>query len=172
MSANLNIAADQQQAHVYRIKLRWPLLIFFSAVFLLFAADAVFGSGWWYSWAMMLISARGLYTYWQEQLVISPEGVMYDSGQFYRIRTTWENISGIYHHKWLHRDFLLLRNRGVEGSPLMTFGINKLARLIPLTRFGRRWREGPIGADIARFAPQLFEQQIFTTIPSESNNSL
>ena len=172
MSANLNIATDQQQAHVYRIRLRWPMLIFFTAAFLLFAADAVGGSHWWYSWAMMLVAARALYQTWQEQLVISPEGVLYDTGQFFRIRTSWENIMGIYHHNWLSRDFLLLRNRSVEGSRLMTFGVNKLARLIPLTRFDRHWREGPIGADIVRFAPQFFEQQIFITIPSESDNSL
>lgn len=99
------------------------------------------------------------------RLVISSEGVMYDSGLLFRIRTPWSNLAGIYRLRAGAQEHLLLREPGLEASPLTAWIAGpKARRLIPLGQFDRRWRTGALGEDIRRFAPQLLDQEVITTI--------
>ncbi len=102
---------------------------------------------------------------WRARLVLSPEEVLYDDGLFFRIRTSWDNVSGIYQLEPRTLGFLVLREPRLEASPLTAWLAGpKARRLIPLSQFDRRWRTGSIGKDIRRFAPQLLDQEAVTTI--------
>lgn len=99
-------------------------------------------------------------------LRISPEGIDF-SYDFYHFRTTWDNVDKAatqadFGDKTLvtpirhNIECLSLRDPAVDRGGLLTLrASDTLRRLIPLSLYSPTWRDGEIGQEIRKYAPQV-----------------
>jgi hypothetical protein len=118
----------------------------------------------------------GLWLTTRTRLEITPQQIIYH-GAGYRVRSSWDNITGCEMRVLGASDIecLILRKPGMEMSGWMSVGaklmpaanvaavlsgrppdytsIQSYANLIPVGIFDTNWRTGEIGALIAQYAP-------------------
>ncbi len=103
-------------------------------------------------------------------VAVSPEGIRYRS-LGYTITSSWENIAAIQ-ERWMTNEGnvegLALRGEGTQVNPMLRVGgyisrdsraaLKEARDFIPLsTLFTSEWRGTEIGAEIRKYAPQVFE---------------